>query len=417
MRYLFVLLVIALPASATAQYHWSPLSLPNAEDRYNDVWFVDPLVGWAIIPSDGFKEDGFIYKTTDGGSTWETQYKSYKHLRSVCFLDPLVGFVGFLWGGTESPLLRTTDGGITWNTADITGSMPSGICGMMRVDDSTVVASGQVYGPAHFLRTTDRGESWQSVALTDREADWAIDCYFWSRDSGIVVGGSMGSMGSLLSHIWQTTDGGRHWTDKYIGPEQNPQEGEWCWKISFPSSDVGYISLEQNRGAARYLKTTDRGRTWRRHEIPNATIHLQGCGFISELQGWMGGRGNGAYVTDDGGATWNSTPDLKFINRLRFFGDSLGYAAGQQIYKLTKEKSYIAEQPSMGSAMTYDRRRSEITLADDANAGSVSITDLSGRQITTIRYYAGMRRVDLSSLPEGIYFAHRENGEILKFIR
>ncbi|HET6511149.1 MAG TPA: hypothetical protein VFH43_03080, partial [Candidatus Kapabacteria bacterium] len=92
MLYLFSLLLLIVADVASSQsLTWKTLSLPKANDRYNDVWFVDPMTGWAIIPSDGFKEDGMIYKTTDGGATWVMQFKSYKHLRSVCFLDPLVG--------------------------------------------------------------------------------------------------------------------------------------------------------------------------------------------------------------------------------------------------------------------------------------------------------------------------------------
>ena len=417
MLYLFSLLLLIVADVASSQsLTWKTLSLPKANDRYNDVWFVDPMTGWAIIPSDGFKEDGMIYKTTDGGATWEMQFKSYKHLRSVCFLDPLVGFVGFLFDGTSSPLLKTTDGGETWNTVEITGSMPSGICGMMRVNDSTIVGTGQVQSPAHFIRTTDRGLTWTSVALSDNERDWAIDCYFWSSDSGIVAGGKMGELGMITSHIWQTTDGGEHWTDAYSGPVQNPQQGEWCWKISFPTPDVGYIAFEQNRGPSRYLKTTDRGVTWERHEIPNATIHLQGCGFITETHGWMGGRGNGAYVTTDGGSTWSTTPDIKFINRLRFFGDSIGYAAGLQVYKLSKETSDVEVSAMPDVAISYDARRASLNVMSGSRS-TLSISDILGRVVMGSEIEEDMQQVDVSRLPSGVYVAQLSDGRSLKFSR
>lgn len=386
-----------------------------ASDRYNDVWFADPLTGWAIIPSDGLKEDGLIYKTIDAGLTWKTQFKSYKHLRSVCFLDSLTGFVGFLWDGTASPLLKTTDGGETWNTALISGPTPSGICGMMRVNDSTIVGAGQVQGPAHFIRTTDRGRTWSSVALSAEERNWAIDCYFWSTDSGIVAGGKIGDLGMLSSHIWRTTDGGAHWTDAYIGPLQDPQHGEWCWKISFPTEDIGYIAIEHNRGPSRYLKTTDRGETWQRNEIPNATIHLQGCGFISELHGWMGGRGSGAYVTEDGGLSWSSTIDIKFINRLRFFGDSLGYAAGLYVYKLSKEKSDVAPQFTTNATMYYDANEAALHY-DRFQDRTISIRDLLGREVLQVSLHEYVDRLHVANLSPGIYIAS-SGTESIKFSR
>src|SRR5688572_11973448 len=102
MLYLYSLLLILIADVAFAQtLAWKRLLLPKADDRYNDIWFADPMIGWAVIPSDQ-NDPGIIYKTTDGGDTWTSQFESPRHLRSVCFFDSLIGFVGFIRSDTAS---------------------------------------------------------------------------------------------------------------------------------------------------------------------------------------------------------------------------------------------------------------------------------------------------------------------------
>jgi photosystem II stability/assembly factor-like uncharacterized protein len=418
MRYLLALVILLYSNITQSQtFSWKVLPLPKVSDRYNDVWFITPDLGWAIVPSDGgTKPDGFIYKTTDGGATWTTQYATTQHLRSVCFLDERIGFVGVLFDGSASPLLRTTDGGETWTRADIEGSMPTGICGLMRVNDSTIVGSGQVYGPAHFIRTTDRGATWASIAL-GTEDDWAIDCYFWSTDSGIVAGGSKASGQPMVSHIWQTTDGGANWTDSYVGQPDSPVDGEWCWKISFPSREVGYISIEQDRGNSRILKTTDRGVTWQRIVIPQAGSRLQGCGFITDLHGWIGGRSFGAYVTEDGGLTWSSTKDIQFVNRFRFFGDSLGYVAGDRVYKLTSTAAVAEDLSTTSRSMLYDAAHTSLVVTSSGAQRTLTVSNILGREVMRKQVLSEREMIDVRDLPHGTYFARTDNEQALKFSR
>ena len=47
-----------------AQLQWRPTNAPLASSRTDDIWFLDPVVGWAV------NSNGQILKTSDGGMTW-----------------------------------------------------------------------------------------------------------------------------------------------------------------------------------------------------------------------------------------------------------------------------------------------------------------------------------------------------------
>jgi photosystem II stability/assembly factor-like uncharacterized protein len=413
MRYLFAMIILCCAGVAKAQtYVWKPLPLPAASDRYNDVWFATPEIGWAIIPGD-FMDSGFVYKTIDGGMHWtKADVDPTLHYRSICFIDTLVGFVGRLSGLDRSPLIATFDGGDTWDTVTFDGPTPVGICGMMRVDDSTVVGSGQVYGPAHFIKTTDRGKTWKSYALPASAKTWGIDCYFTSRDSGIVVGGNYPEDERSHAIIYRTTDGGEHWTTAYF--DSSP--GEWCWKITFPSRLVGYISIEDYEGASNYLKTTDGGETWQRMTIRPNHFAYQGVGFIDELHGWMGGRANVCHYTTNGGESWAVDDELAYVNRFRFFGDSVGYAAGKYIYKLSKTSS-VKQTASSQTSMRYDPASSTIIVSTPSTARTFGIIDILGREVMSSALDQERSTIDVSGLSTGIYIVRSDLGESLKFSR
>ncbi len=326
------------------QITWTTLGLSGAlAGRYDDIYFVSPQVGWAI---DG---DSGIFKTTDGGTSWNLQFDNFhNYLRSIRFVDSLHGWCGTLGLDTTNPysdstiLYETKDGGITWSIADskIQGTKPAGLCGIFAVDSSNIYICGKYTGPSYILKTTNGGQSWKSIDM-NAFASRLVDIYFWSTDSGIVVGG-IGTVNnqadSSSALVLFTSDGGGSWRTVY---RSDTIDG-YCWKISFPTQDTGYISIE-SWGGGPFLTTTNRGLTWVKRVASQApVINLQGIGFINGKLGWTGGWGISSFpksqdvlVTTDGGNSWTQTKLGLYANRFRFFGDTLGYCAGNQVYKIS----------------------------------------------------------------------------------
>ncbi len=301
-------------------------SAPMKQSRFEDIHFVDSLTGWM---TGTYGPDGGIFKTSDGGKTWSTYLNPGSYFRSIVFADKNKGWVGNL-GPDFRPALndtnilyQTLDGGDSWTpVTNIEGPKPKGICGLFAYDDSVIYASGRFAGPAIVLKSVNGGRSWTSVDLSHL-ALGLTDCYFWTPDSGIVIGISTNQKGVVI----ETSDGGKNWKVNHETPRD-----EFAWKISFPTRQVGYISLEHYRDTVHFLKTVDGGKTWKSMLFTNAQYQVQGIGFVSEDVGWIGGDRKNAHYTTDGGLTWTEA-DFGFrVNRFRFV-DNVAYCVGNTIWK------------------------------------------------------------------------------------
>ena len=340
--------VLLLGAALFAQQgDWTVLPNAPVTSRHNDVWFISPDEGWVV------NGNGEIHHTGDGGNTWTLQFQKLDaHFRSVGFLNDSNGWAGNVgageFGTTDPvPLYHTADGGINWDPfTTFTGPTPAGICGMNVVDDSTIVAVGRVRGPAFFVRTTDGGATWTSRDMSAHAAG-LIDVKFFHPDTGFAVGLTNSDHSQSSGVVLYTEDGGQTWVPRYT----SPRTGEWCWKLTFPTRQVGYASLQRNSNTPIYfLKTLDGGRTWASKQFRATYYFVQGLGFVDELNGWIGGNSSEpVYETTDGGETWQSAGFGTRVNRLRFLGDTLGYAVGQTVYKYTRTVTGVGEAGNRGT--------------------------------------------------------------------
>jgi len=322
---------------------WQTLNSVPIVTRYNDVAFVSPARGWIVNGS------GQIYHTLDGGGSWQKQFeKSTVHFRSVGFVDSLNGWAGNVgpgeFGATDtSTIYQTIDGGKTWTPVkSYTGPKPRGLCGMHVLNDSVITAVGRVRGPAFFVRTTNRGKTWTSKDMSQYAAG-LLDVYFFNPDTGVAVGLTKAPNDSSRGVVLLTVDGGQTWEKRIT----TSRVGEWCWKVSFPSRQVGYASLQRDRLSPIYfLKTIDGGKTWQEKLFFNDYYFVQGLGFINEKMGWIGGTSaaSSGYQTLDGGETWQPAGFGSRLNRFRFLNDTLGYASGQRIYKYVARRTSVASR-------------------------------------------------------------------------
>lgn len=367
--------------------------LPNSPwtGRHNDVSFISESNGWIVNGA------GEIYRTVNGGSVWRLVFSnSETHFRSVGFMDENLGWAGSVglgeFGNTDPVVLRQTeDGGQSWHPVEsFDGSDPVGLCGMQVVNDSIVVAVGRVRGPAVFAKTTDRGETWSTVKI-DSLAAGLIDVHFFTPDSGYAVGLTNSNPDTSSGVVLVTSDGGETWQKRFT----TSRKGEWFWKISFPTRDVGYVSLQRNKAGPQinFVKTTDGGLTWEEKLFSNSYYFVQGIGFLTEDLGWIGGNSRSPVMeTSDGGETWHSLTIMPRLNRFRFLGDTLAYSVGRKVYRYEVASPVAATYEHIPDDFTlhssYPNPFSESTairfsLGEPARV-SLFVTDVAGRLVRTL---------------------------------
>lgn len=388
---------------ATTTAKWVATNSPVANSRTDDIWFFDADTGWLV------NSNGQVSRTADGGNTWEQKFfldpasTAFPYLRCLAWGSDLIGWFGAVTGftgGTKDYLKillhKTTDGGDTWAAlSNLPEDSPAGVCGLYAVNEQVVYGSGtndpNLPGPG-IVKTVDGGANWQFIDMA-AHADNLIDIYFFDATTGWVVGGKKDptcptirpgyethpQYAQLKPVVLKTTDGGATWQNM-AADVAGFDCGEWGWKIQFLSDRVGFVALE-NFTSAAILKTLDGGESWTRLPIVdgNGSVinrDLEGIGFVSPSEGWVGGWGNAFEglmnsFSEDGGESWvpenhvpadpNSDPRLR-INRYRFLGKpiSAGYCSGQRVYKLVEQSQVAAALaavervgPPSGSALSH----------------------------------------------------------------
>jgi photosystem II stability/assembly factor-like uncharacterized protein len=167
------------------------------------------------------------------------------------------------------------------------------------------------------------GDGWEQIEIgTVTDIDFVDESHGWAL---------------MDFSLWQTTDGGRHWT-------RLPHScGEGTARISFTSRSDGWLLCGGQGGTGMQGKslhhTTDGGQNWQLIAeasgpgMPSAGALPRG-GYVSDLffldsqHGWISlGRGS-VISTADGGQTWTGTGGIEveavMPSTVRFFSPSTG---------------------------------------------------------------------------------------------
>ena len=333
MKKLFLLFVFV--SNFLSSQTWQPLTsiLTNGNNqRFDDVFFLNENLGWA---ANGYYSA--VYKTIDGGSNWTLQTTGAllggsHYFRNIEFLDENIGFLGTL----NQKFYKTIDGGTTWSLVTNITPNPQAICGLDCVGTSTVYGCGAYFSPAHIIKSTDSGNTWQFIDMS-AYATALVDINFIDENIGFVSGNNA-SGGIIL----KTIDGGTTWT-QLLNTGTN---GDYIWKLQVLSTNNNVIfgsveAAEPNVG--KLVKSIDGGVTWTIQNGPET--HTQAVGFLDENHGWMGGWTTGFYETINGGASWTNTGVGNNLNRIFFIG-ATAYASGTTLYKMSTILSNSNPEPN-----------------------------------------------------------------------
>jgi len=437
-KYLFAsCFSICLAGSLIAQ-NWQ--ALPNAPKswRNDDIYFLTPQMGWAIHACYEYitpTQLGQVYRTKDGGNTWQLMKDSAKtFFRAVGFADSLTGWIGNLADTSKVngapittdtiPFYQTTDGGHTLTPVNLPNPHPVGICGISVVTDSIIFAYGRWPGPAAYVETTNKGATWTYHDLSTL-AYGLVDGWFINKDTGFITGASPAYKAQILS----TVDGGATWQVAYRSTRADTDE---VWKVFFASRNIAYGAIEYQPNvftstARYYIKSTDGGRTWTEHSFIS-NYDEEGVGFINDTVGWIGGDDYfKTYITYNGGTTWQ--PDNNFgvltqpyqgpwsgysMNRFRKLNDSTMYASGNTVYKLNWTTTGINKLMNTTAAVEnypnpYTSQTTiEYTLTQTCHNVKLEVFAMRGQLIFSRNFgiqEAGKHQFDFTEgIPTGAYY-------------
>lgn len=114
--------------------------------NWSDVFFVNEMKGFLSSAELDVK----LYKTEDGGHTYQMIENSPSRIYDILFLDSLTGFLG------SNTIYKTIDGGGNWY---LTNGVPTGIGGVDKIFFINSL-TGWAVKSEYILKTTDGGENW-----------------------------------------------------------------------------------------------------------------------------------------------------------------------------------------------------------------------------------------------------------------
>ena len=351
---------------------WSGYHLPIDETLYirGDLCGVDVNNAWVAAlhnePSGMFNIEGYVFRTTDGGGSWERLYPC----GDVMPVTVCAASAGTAWVAGMGSIAKTTDGGATW-----TSQLPldCDFYGVDARDGSGVIAVGSggmsvsyahMYNPAlpedlwlgqplytlesgqvdKDLRgvTVEEGSYWavgmdgtviksptpeNAAASEDQSPGVPNDIYVVSSadadtawiagENGIMKTSNGGSDWSLQVVITQTlyavcaVDTQTVWAAGQGGLLGKTTNGGTAWtvQVSGVTADLyGLAAVDAQTAWAvgaggTIIKTTDGGAAWR-PQVSGVTADLYGVAAVNAQTAWAVGAGGTIIKTTDGGATW-----------------------------------------------------------------------------------------------------------------
>jgi len=249
-------------------------------------------------------------------------------------------------------LFRSDDGGATWQTAYVSDVVPLAL--QFDADGTGWLAGGPASGSrsiypimnaeANLLETTDNGRSWQPLYAAKGGAFLSVS--FPSATEGwLTIGSSVIGTNNLL----HTTDGGHIWT------AGNAPCADWVSFVS-PQDGFAFCGFPRNPGpgvmSKSFLRTTDGGATWQtvgsvsEAQIPHREgLPLAGYGaglsMRTATEGWIALTRGGFLHTTDGGTTWESQlSDRRARNLPTVDGGYLDYSMADAVQFLSATHGY-----------------------------------------------------------------------------
>ncbi len=291
---------------------------------------------------------GGVWKTTNNGTSWTSLFDE----QAVCSIGDLAVSQQdvpenerVVWAGTGEPnnrqsssygsgIYKSTDGGSTWELKGLTDTRSISRILIDPNNDNIVyvAAGGSLFGASTdrgIYKTTDGGNNWQNVNFIDENTGFT-DLIMHPTDSRTLIGASYQRRrtafgfngGGAGSGLWMTTDAGANWS-KIEGNGMPPgPKGRIgiSWSRSNPSVVYAQIEMPRQTGGNRGQAAgtgARRGGGARGGRGGGGARGGRGGGGARGARGGGGGRRggqqasppdparSGVWRSNDGGVSWS----------------------------------------------------------------------------------------------------------------
>ena len=209
-----------------------------------------------------------IYKSTDGGKTWENKL----------FVNENAGAVDLIMDATNPRILYAS----TWNLRRTPYSLSSGGDG------------------SALWKSVDSGETWIEISKNEGFAEGILG------NIGVTVSPvNNNNVWAIVENkdkggVYKSTDGGETW--KLINSERKLRQRAWYYSRIYADPQDAEVVYVLN---VRYHKSTDGGKTYSTFNAPHGDHHDLWIAPENPKRMIMGDDG-GAQTTYDGGETWST---------------------------------------------------------------------------------------------------------------
>lgn len=307
MRYWFlfiVLLVLSACKKDTINLEFAQIET-GVNQRITNIYFVNENLGFACggLPF----ANGFILKTTNGGSTWQLNNNLIGHgLNSIRFVNDSVGYAV----GYNGYILRTENAGNSWSVHNY--------------------FTYEVLNDIHLFSETEGlavGGQYYSKGLIAPLINW--NNFDWGRDTldknltSLCFVNSTTGFATGYGIINKTNNAGITWQTANI-------DNDFFIDVDFPSDYTGYVCGFQGG----VYKTENQGENWQTINKPNKALskreHFNSIHFANNYIGATVGMNGLMLFTENGGEqlSYVNTPTSTNLRAVYLLNNNTGFIGG-----------------------------------------------------------------------------------------
>ena len=288
--------------------YFTPFALVVAEDS---TLFV---LAWVSSgpPFNHVTEQAF--RSLDQGDTWEELPDPFPFHPGLTFTG-LVGVPDELLATSQFGFVRSDDGGLTWSDSNegLRGTRVLGF-GLDRQNPERLFGVDPDSGlrPPGFVRTLDRGATWQHqpLLLDQPGPTGLVDIEVDPTDPLHYIGLLGGTHETGYGVVTSSSDSGEHWSEPFPGPFLCPPDGELVVDPLQP--EILYQKAELRFGACQNfcsnLRSTDSGQSWDCMHLPGDILrHIQPSPFERGVV--LGAGYLKLFRSADSGVSWTTVAE------------------------------------------------------------------------------------------------------------